>query len=85
MDLGEQTTLLRGMLTSPIRLFRDLCKPSLPRGGHPEMAHDPRNVNILCKEHHTIWENQTGRATMRIYLSNLQRIDDLTNEYKNLP
>ena len=56
----------------------------LPRGGHPEMAHDPRNVNILCKEHHTIWENQTWRATMRIYLSNLQRIDDLTNEYQNL-
>ena len=56
----------------------------LPRGGHPEMAHDPRNVNILCKEHHTIWENQTGRATMRIYLSNLQRIDDLVNEYQNV-
>ena len=56
----------------------------LPRGGHPEMAHDPRNVNILCAEHHHIWENQTGRATMRIYLSNLQRIDDLINEYKML-
>ena len=56
----------------------------LPRGGHPEMAVDPRNVNILCASHHHIWELREGRTAMRIYLSNLERIDDLINEYKEL-
>ena len=53
----------------------------LTRGGYPEMAHDPRNVNILCGKCHANWEHKTTRGSMRIYLSNLQRIDDLTREY----
>ena len=56
----------------------------LTRGAHPEMAHDPRNINILFPKCHNTWEHATTRGSMRIYLSNLQRIDDLTNEYKDL-
>ena len=56
----------------------------LTRGAHPEMAHDPRNINILCPKCHNTWEHATTRGSMRIYLSNLQRIDDLTNEYKDV-
>ena len=53
----------------------------LTRGAYPEMAHDPRNINILCGQCHSRWEHKTTRGSMRIYLSNLQRIDDLTREY----
>ena len=56
----------------------------LTRGAHPEMAHDPRNINILCPKCHNTWEHATTRGSMRIYLSNLQRIDDLTKEYNDL-
>ena len=52
----------------------------LTRGSHPEMAHDIRNVNILCFEHHQQWE--TGdRQSMRIYEKNLRRIEQLKQEY----
>ena len=56
----------------------------LTRGAHPEMAHDPRNINILCPKCHNTWEHATTRGSMRIYLSNLQRIDGLTNEYNQM-
>lgn len=56
----------------------------LTRGAHPEMAHDPRNINILCPKCHNTWEHATTRGSMRIYLSNLKRIDDLTNEYNQM-
>ena len=48
----------------------------LTRGAHPEMAHDPRNVNILCFEAHNRWENG-DRQNMRIYRSNQMLIQQL--------
>lgn len=53
----------------------------LTRGAYPEMAHDPRNVNILCFEHHNAWEQATTRKDMRIYAANQLRIEKLKNEY----
>lgn len=52
----------------------------LTRGAHPDMAHDPRNVNILCATHHARWENGK-RETMRIYESNQMLIRELKQEY----
>lgn len=52
----------------------------LTRGAHPEMAHDPRNVNVLCFEQHNRWENG-DRENMRIYRSNVQLINQLKKEY----
>ena len=54
----------------------------LTRGAHPEMAHDPRNVNILCFKHHSQWENGK-RENMRIFTSNQLLIKQLTSEYGN--
>lgn len=55
----------------------------LTRGAHPEMAHDPRNVNILCFEMHNRWE-VGDRENMRIYVSNQQIIEKLKKEYNQL-
>ena len=55
----------------------------LTRGAHPEMAHDPRNVNILCWEMHNRWENG-DRQNMRIYLANLLTIEQLKKEYATI-
>lgn len=52
----------------------------LTRGAHPEMAHDPRNVNMLCFEHHAKWENG-NRKSMRIYERNQKTIEKLKQEY----
>lgn len=54
----------------------------LTRGAHPEMAHDPRNVNILSFEAHNKWENG-NRETMRIYAGNHLLIKLLKDEYKS--
>lgn len=53
----------------------------LSRGAHPEMAHDPRNVNILCAEMHNMWENGR-RQSMRIWEKNSRIIKILKNEYQ---
>lgn len=55
----------------------------LTRGAHPEMAHDPRNINILSLEAHNRWENG-DRQNMRIYESNLLIIAKLKKEYQGL-
>lgn len=55
----------------------------LTRGAHPEMAHDPRNVNILCLEAHNEWENGR-RKGMRIWPSNQLRIEQLRKEYESI-
>ena len=55
----------------------------LTRGAHPEMAHDPRNVNILCFEMHNRWENG-DRQNMRIYQMNQLTIKMLRNEYASI-
>lgn len=52
----------------------------LTRGAHPEAAHDPRNVNILCFRHHSIWENGS-RENMHIFWGNQLRIEQIKNEY----
>lgn len=54
----------------------------LTRGAHPAMAHDPRNVNILCERCHATWENGC-RMAMRIYESNRERVARLKVEYNN--
>lgn len=53
----------------------------MTRGAHPDMAHDPRNVNILSVEMHNRWENG-DRQNMRIYQSNLLIIRMLKKEYE---
>lgn len=55
----------------------------LSRGSHPECAHDPRNVNILCAEHHSVWENG-DRQSMLIYHRNERTIELLKKEYNLL-
>ena len=54
----------------------------LTRGAHPEMAYDPRNVNILCKTHHDMWEDATRRFGMRILERNNETIDRLKKDYR---
>lgn len=55
----------------------------LSRGAFAEMAHDPRNINILCGRHHDQWENGDRKA-MRIYPGNLKTIELLNSEYQKL-
>lgn len=55
----------------------------LTRGAHPEKAHDPRNINILCLRCHERWENG-DRSNMRIYEKNQRTIEQLKKEYANL-
>ncbi len=52
----------------------------LTRGANPAIAHDPRNVNILCFKHHAEWENG-NRVGMRIYARNQIIIEELKKEY----
>ena len=59
------------------------CSHILTRGAHPEIAHDPRNINILCFEAHNRWENG-DRKTMRIYPANVRLIELIKSEYQQL-
>lgn len=52
----------------------------LSRGAYPECSIDPRNTNILCFEHHSMWENG-NRKTMRIYPGNQRIIKELLQDY----
>lgn len=54
----------------------------LTRGAHPEMAHDCRNINILCFRCHNRYENG-DRQNMRIYEGDKLVIDKLKQEYYN--
>lgn len=58
------------------------CSHVLSRGAHPEMAHDPRNINILCFRHHESWEHATTRESMRIYAANVALIEELKRDYQ---
>lgn len=53
----------------------------LTRGAHPDKAHDPRNTNILCFEHHSQFEDRTTRITMNIYEKTEKIIEKLKKEY----
>ena len=55
----------------------------LTRGANPAMAHDPRNVNLLCWEMHNKWENG-DRQSMRIWAGNQLTIQMLKTEYQNI-
>lgn len=59
------------------------CSHILTRGAYPEMATDPRNINILCFEMHNRWENG-DRENMRIYPGNMMLIELMKNEYNTL-
>ncbi len=54
------------------------------RGAHPEMANDPRNVNILNYFSHQKWEDEKRRKGMRIYDYNIIIIKMLQEDYKQL-
>lgn len=56
----------------------------LSRGSHPEMAHDPRNVYILCAEHHEQYEHKPTRRRMRIFDMSEERIQMLKQEYNGV-
>lgn len=65
----------------PLRTYSAVyCSHILSRGAHPEMAHDPRNINILCFDHHNQWENG-DRKRMRIYPGNQRVIKELEKDY----
>lgn len=59
------------------------CSHILTRGAFPEMAHDPRNINILSFECHNRWENG-DRERMRIYPENMRLIELMKTEYQQL-
>ena len=59
------------------------CSHILTRGSHPEIAHDPRNINILSFESHNRWENG-DRENMRIYQDNMRLIELMKSEYQSL-
>lgn len=59
------------------------CSHILTRGSHPEIAHDPRNINILSFESHNRWENG-DRQNMRIYPGNMRLIELMKTEYQSL-
>lgn len=58
----------------------------MTKGAKAHMAHDPRNVNILCAKHHNIWEFGTSeiRSRMKIYNKNVKRIRLLKENYSKL-
>lgn len=53
----------------------------LTRGAHPEMAHDPRNTNMLCISCHNLWEHAPTRKGMKIKEKNDVTIKKLKKEY----
>lgn len=67
----------------PLRNYSAVhCSHILTRGAHPEMAHDPRNINLLTFEMHERWENG-DRQNMRIYARNMRIVELLKQEYLN--
>lgn len=52
----------------------------LSRGAHPAIAKDPRNVNVLSKPQHDVWEFGL-RKTMKIWPSNELKTEQLKIEY----
>lgn len=57
----------------------------LTRGAHPEMAHDPRNISILCAQCHELYEHSTTRDQLRMwYVEKTERIkEELKREYND--
>ena len=59
------------------------CSHILTRGAHPYLAHEPRNINILCFKHHNQYEFG-DRGKMRITKKNAAIIQKLKDEYNKL-
>lgn len=55
----------------------------ITKGSHPEMAHDPRNTNILIFTKHNRWESGNYKG-MKIYPLNMIIIELLRKEYSQL-
>lgn len=53
----------------------------ISRSNRSDLAHDPRNVNILCKKCHDQWENIYTRKNMNIFILNSRIINMLIAEY----
>jgi hypothetical protein len=53
----------------------------LSRQNRPEIAHDPRNANILCADCHKMWESPKNKI-MAIYRQNQYIITLLNQEYR---
>lgn len=56
----------------------------LPRGGYPQFAYDPRNINLLCARCHDVWGDPARRKIMRIYDNNQERIRILREDEREL-
>lgn len=66
----------------PLRSYSAVyCSHILTRGAYPDMAFDPRNINLLCFDMHNKWENG-NRKSMRIYERNMKIIEQLKKEYE---
>lgn len=52
----------------------------LSRGANAELAHDPRNHNILCGTCHKTWESPQNKG-MLIYMDNQVVIKELRKDY----
>ena len=59
------------------------CSHILSRGAHPEMAIDPRNINILCFNHHQQYEFG-DRQALKIYPIIKATAEKLKQEYSLL-
>ena len=74
--------------TQPLRFYSaSFISHILTRGANPEIAHDPRNINILCLAAHNRWENpgegpEKNREGMRIYPGNVRIIELLKTDYQ---
>ena len=49
----------------------------LPRGGYPQFAYDPININLLSFGAHQNWGDPSKKRNMKIWESNQLRIDTL--------
>ena len=77
--LGDQVTDENGRV-----IIRIYFSHILQKGGlYARFRRDPRNIDLLCGEHHAKWEDQTLRKTMKIYPKNLKIMQELINEKNN--
>lgn len=54
----------------------------LSKGAYPKFRLEPKNVNLLCLDHHRQWEFG-DRKIMSIYKKNIKIIMELINKYYN--
>ena len=53
----------------------------ISRGARADLAHDPRNHNMLCGRCHSEWENGNKQG-MLIYMDNMVVVRELNNDYR---